>query len=842
MKKQIMEQMDIDHIVDVPDTPDRLTTQRIKGKNIIEVENHSLSPPLYPQKQNVIKDGSKDQPMIVDSGSRALSLRPKKCISISNSPRCPVNSTISSFSSSSPLRNASLFQKGATEKNSSYRSHDYINNHSQQSLRPSCIPESFSPDDSFVDLTGKDTCGPVIGKSNVSSSVVSRTNFLTASHAGAKMDVGGVGSSNAVRGEVGFIGNNVQEKPGSGFLSRDAAAPPRINKQKRLVRNGCISPNNIAKIKQLDGKDSNSSISVGHDNNSSVASAHNNNGSIAFAHRNKSSKPSCPQPVPFDIRELVADDNDAYVRKGKGVVTHSCSSKDDSRSNALHSRSSMKFCEKAIGPSSFNIGAGKNSDKPGGWRSTHNRSSEMNVLSPDEELCVVREKAPLRYSSQHHVNNLERSKKGVSVTVGDNKGKDFISLERSYPPHSKESFFHHQARPGQLNGSSSTANTLIKRQKQGLASSSRECSTSVSDDPEVVLLPTSTYHNANNLEQIIEVAELSPQLKHNACDDDVARARQVEADEALARELQEQLYSELPVFGAAEVDEHIALALQHQDNSVRGPARSRNHISSASASMLNLQRQSRGRSSLSGPRRGSVARSASSGRLTRLRSRFPGQARRLVYSGDSSSIFPEDMDVEMRMHILGALEEFNDMGLSLGINDIGLSAGILQVPRDFNENDYEMLLALDDNNDQHSGCSVHQINGLPQSKVHTENFDETCAVCLETPTIGDSIRHLPCLHKFHKDIFTFSTRRLGFWLFLDAEMASPCPRVAFLAPDPSTTATSTVSEDTSEVFSAFLNTSFRSAVKTRWIRRASSARWQTSGKTMISRRFEADSL
>ncbi|GER34788.1 RING/U-box superfamily protein [Striga asiatica] len=422
----------------------------------------------------------------------------------------------------------------------------------------------------------------------------------------------------------------------------------------------------------------------------------------------------------------------------------------------------MKFCEKATGPSSFNIGTGKNFDKPGGWRSTHNRTSEMNILSPDEELRVVQEKAPLIYSSQHHVNNLERSKKGVSVTVGDNKGKDFISLERSYPPHSKESFSHHQARPGQLNGSSSTTNTLIKRQKQGLASSSRECSTSVSDDPEVVLLPKSTYHNTNNLEQIPEVAELSPQLKHNACDDGVARARQVEADEALARELQEQLYSELPVFGAAEVDEHIALALQHQDNSVRGPARSRNHVSNARLLMALVQYSFR----LAVNRvklfwgLGSVARSASSGRLTRLRSRFPGQARRLVYSGDSSSIFPEDMDVEMvvlhfcilqRMHILGALEEFNDMGLGLGINDIGLSAGILQVPRDFNENDYEMLLALDDNNDQHSGCSVHQINGLPQSKVHTENFDETCAVCLETPTIGDSIRHLPCLHKFHKD-------------------------------------------------------------------------------------------
>lgn len=100
-------------------------------------------------------------------------------------------------------------------------------------------------------------------------------------------------------------------------------------------------------------------------------------------------------------------------------------------------------------------------------------------------------------------------------------------------------------------------------------------------------------------------------------------------------------------------------------------------------------------------------------------------------------------------------------------------------------NDYEMLLALDNDNDRHTGASAEQINRLPLSQVqvvmtsfyklnsyvHIVTFDlsllyfcchrpwlqvdnsgEACAVCLETPSVGDQIRHLPCLHKFHKEV------------------------------------------------------------------------------------------
>lgn len=93
-----------------------------------------------------------------------------------------------------------------------------------------------------------------------------------------------------------------------------------------------------------------------------------------------------------------------------------------------------------------------------------------------------------------------------------------------------------------------------------------------------------------------------------------------------------------------------------------------------------------------------------------------------------------------------------------------------------------MLLALDDNNHQHGGATHAQISNLPQStvqviiivthwgcfclfisiftnnswcKMQVENLQE-CAVCLEKPTIGETIRHLPCLHGFHKDVYTLT--------------------------------------------------------------------------------------
>jgi hypothetical protein len=61
------------------------------------------------------------------------------------------------------------------------------------------------------------------------------------------------------------------------------------------------------------------------------------------------------------------------------------------------------------------------------------------------------------------------------------------------------------------------------------------------------------------------------------------------------------------------------------------------------------------------------------------------------------------------MDILEELE--NAIGHSI------TSSNLLHMDRDFTEDDYELLLALDENNHRHGGASANRINNLPESTV-----------------------------------------------------------------------------------------------------------------------------
>ncbi|XP_042451796.1 uncharacterized protein LOC122036513 isoform X1 [Zingiber officinale] len=237
---------------------------------------------------------------------------------------------------------------------------------------------------------------------------------------------------------------------------------------------------------------------------------------------------------------------------------------------------------------------------------------------------------------------------------------------------------------------------------------------------------------------VIEVDELhSP--GSSSSDSSSAKARQIESDELLAQQLQEQLYNEsesLITFDSEVIDEAIAWQLQEEENSRRASLHSdqiqHNHRSRLLARLHSQQSQ---------PSRNYIPRSANY--RNGLSARRPRLMRDIEF---------DDLDMQT------GLDAFEEMEVGINLGSHIFASNILHSHSYFAEGDYETLLALDDNNHQHTGATANQINQLPQSTVQTDNM-EPCAICIDKPSIGEIIRHLPCLHKFHKDCIDQWLRR-----------------------------------------------------------------------------------
>lgn len=204
----------------------------------------------------------------------------------------------------------------------------------------------------------------------------------------------------------------------------------------------------------------------------------------------------------------------------------------------------------------------------GGWRSTRIRSRKTDNPLSDAAGCLSGRNGVGSFVSQQHENRAERS--GINRRAQCDVAKD-----QDAAPTASEIV----SEVDQIAGSHYAANTLSRRQKKHkLTSRNRgECSTSVTDDSDIVILGSSgessnsrsarfrTRQHWGSLNPVIEVDELSPEMRQNLShdlermnnDDSDTRARQLEADEMLARELQEQLYNEVPVVGVPEVGSFI---------------------------------------------------------------------------------------------------------------------------------------------------------------------------------------------------------------------------------------------------------------------------------------------
>lgn len=741
--------MDIDQVVEIPDTPDRISARRSNGVRLGKESNLRLPGPSgtsdFRNKECLDQPRTRSRLVKGNGSYRNLHLNSgKNPVTINEVEPCNKSSTFSTLRNSHPSQNASLFRRGSLNNNSKTETrHSNGIQHldkgkSEFTKSPAKLPVHVDPDVLF-DMAfphgaskvnhSEETRG-VIVSSNGSSSLHFPPQITGRVLKGkGKVDVSACNTSGSAMHHgkgIDLTGGSPHDVEKQMNRSHSSVTSPRVTGHKRLVRNGCISPYNIATRQQkfpeswLDA-----STNVGKEDSKNMVS---------------------DGASEVDIREIVAGEknelNNSRRAKGKGLVMYpSTSMKHDTQivnlctSSGTNDKVAIETSDSSRGNASLD-----------GWRRTHIHTKKSHGL---HDGVFVDEQYDNRVARRNNCNkNVTRN----AHDSGDMDERQTVfrpvpGLSQTNRPHHTGIHTKRQRKHGLTARIHSELSTVVPHDSEAtFLDSSRESSSSRS-------FRSSNRHRRDTLYPIYEIDESSPERRtgtsqglHSVNDEEEdARARQLEADEIMARELQEQFYHETPIFGGNEIDEHAAWLLQ-QEEDVFPSASSQNypmpHLRRSATMRANRQLQSR---SFQNPlsRRGTQSRLLAS-RGSQLRNHSPAGLTRARNRSHTLSTtrnfpFPVDMDLEMRLNILEALE---DMSMT--------NSRILQFQSDFNENDYEMLLALDENNHQH-GASADRINSLPESVLQTDNFEETCAICLDTPTIGETIRHLPCLHKFHKD-------------------------------------------------------------------------------------------
>ncbi|KAG0488253.1 hypothetical protein HPP92_006809 [Vanilla planifolia] len=128
------------------------------------------------------------------------------------------------------------------------------------------------------------------------------------------------------------------------------------------------------------------------------------------------------------------------------------------------------------------------------------------------------------------------------------------------------------------------------------------------------------------------------------------------------------------------------------------------------------------------------------------------------FTGIQEAIFDEvrnfghELDLETRLDFLEAMDDFSE-------DDDLYEYGDVSFHHSSDETEYEIRVDVDESSHQRVRSSYSEINSLPLSVVQSHG-GEACSVCLESPSVGETIRHLPCMHKFHKEcIDTWLKRR-----------------------------------------------------------------------------------
>ncbi|XP_030507956.2 uncharacterized protein LOC115722783 isoform X1 [Cannabis sativa] len=784
------EEMDIDSVVVVPDTPDRVSAQRLVTDS--ESVGSKTRDTFYENHMNGLRSIDKFVPE--NGRGRKKVIKPPKGFRTAD---FGIHNVISSIENSSGSQNAHMFRRVDKNVGSGHRARQASGVRNMDKGKTICTDMSSNfqdssrhcdfPKQSGNTERGRTVClyGPpnnifaedkrkgqtALSENSSGALVPDASKTRNASKGKEKIDEHPSKCSDLdmIRREV------INLSPDSEHKTREHNKPshsvtPFRGRTKSLVRGGCISPQNVAKMQQVLSSSKNVEQSdavtplggrtkglviggcISPQNVAKMQQLSNSSKNVEQSDAGNGVY-NCPQPV-VDIRDIIAEENSSSERvKGKAVFTIPDTPNEQKGKSFRAASSSFATSTGEV----KGVGNGSRDESGcsqglGGWRNTHSNLRKLDNRN-SRQMDGHR-------NSFHHDRRIG-SRQNSQTECGFAEGLNQVLA----PPSVCQM---------ELSRGPPRAETILTKRLKKQGSPSRnhgECSTSISEDSDVLCLGssmestntrTSRLHRSRS--RVISgqdtgvnvlsspVRNSSPQILDCTNNDDSDdRARQVEADEMLARELQEQLYHEVPIIGGSEIDEHFARALQRQEISTSGAGQNEPYLRGSEVSQL--QRQPRSRSSQNRsnrtqnpPNRRLVgARAPTSSRMAQLRSRMYRQHFNVSNRGRTIP-FPLDMDLDMRLDILEALEA------AVGdLNEGDMGNHIYQVQRDFNENDYEMLLALDEQNHQHAGASAIQINTLPQSVVQTENLDEACAICLESPSVGDTIRHLPCFHKFHKD-------------------------------------------------------------------------------------------
>lgn len=300
--------MDVDRVVDIPDTPDRITAQHTNGTHFIKERNSSVAAQSTTSDYRIRKCLNEPKPR---SGPVSVNGHSRK----EHSEFEPANgSTYSSLQNSNSSQKFPLFRGAPIVNNSKLESRPSTRMHLDKGKAKcnkvsSKLPASID-EDAIFNMAFPYSGSKAEERKDVMVSSSSPVISRNAVKGKGKLDINscnGFGLSMNDRRGTGSSSDLPQKMGKQDYPSYPSVSSPRFTGHKRLVRNGCISPHNI--------------VSRG----KNVAEIHNVDSSDVRKVHSSNMGADAQSEVP--IEKIVAEENnneiDCYRAKGKGAMIYS---------------------------------------------------------------------------------------------------------------------------------------------------------------------------------------------------------------------------------------------------------------------------------------------------------------------------------------------------------------------------------------------------------------------------------------------------------------------------------------------------------------------------------------